>query len=204
MNDVRTLWRELKQLSLADRLRVSWLTITGQRAKDGRMARMVVLNMQLWFRFEAAIFGLAAATGRATLGLVLLNWLSAPASVAGWHLINANAEESRFIVRLWVAAAALALVASVIQRRGLRLNDPIATPPVEYRVRPVTTARTLTAAHAAMVLVLVFLCLLVRRLSPIWTAYFLAEALLLVATTLVGLRPSIRLASGEPRLKGSA
>jgi hypothetical protein len=177
---------------------------TGRRARDGRMARMVALNVQLWFRLEAVIFGLAAVTGRATLGLVLMNWLSAPAAVPGWHLINANAEETRFIVPFWVGAATLALVVSAVQRRGLQLNDPIATPPLEYRVRPVTTARRLVAVHAGIVVLLVVLCLLIRRLSPIWTAYFLAEGLLLVATVLFGLRPPIRLMASEPRAGGSA
>lgn len=184
----------------AQRLRVDWAALTGRRADDGRSARLVVLMLQVIFRLEAVGLGVAAAGGRGLLGSGLLNVLAAPPSLPGLHMTNISEGETAAITAGWLATAAVGVTASITGRRALRLNDPIAAPPVRDRVRPVTASPLLLTTHLAMMLPLVLLCFFVQRVSRLWDAYLWAEGILMVVTILYGLRRAKPLTRSTPPL----
>lgn len=106
--------------------------------------------------------------------------------------------ELLLLAGVWAATFLALLLVARGCRRGVRANEPIATPPIETQWRPYgplsTGARFLVGANIVMTVLIVAVCFSQPGFSPLWAAYFSAEAVLFLGTVVfaIGRRGSLR------------
>lgn len=138
------------------------------------------------------MLGLAAATGRAILGTIVLKQLYATREPPDWTMVHIPWSEILVKAGTWLVVMIEFLLTSRRYRRTINVNQPLAVPPLELRWLPYGPlsrgAQRLVGANIILVVVIILLCFSQHGFSPLWAAYFSAEVVLLLGTIVFALR----------------